>query len=124
MKKILNACLLLSFQFGYLEWSKTNHLFIFQAEKEIFIKAGTSPITLLHPFILVPLVGQIMLFITLFKQKHSRWLTLTGLATLSLLILFLLFIGFMAGNLKMISYNFLFVIVGLFVLQHNWKRQS
>ncbi len=35
MKKLLHLCLLITFQFGYLEWGKGYHTFIFQAEAEI-----------------------------------------------------------------------------------------
>lgn len=37
MKRIINLCLLLSFQFCYLEWPNKS-MYVFQAEEDIFSK--------------------------------------------------------------------------------------
>ena len=59
--KILNALLIVTSLLGYLEWSGDSHTFLFQAEAEILHKLFTNPSSVVHPFILLPLIGQILL---------------------------------------------------------------
>jgi len=67
--KFLNGLLILTSLVGYLEWAGNNHLFLFQAEADIIKKLITDPKSVMHPFILLPIIGQVLLLITLFK-KH------------------------------------------------------
>jgi hypothetical protein len=123
LKKYINIFLLLSFQLGYLEWGKNGHLFIFQAEWEIILKSRTSWMAALHPFIIVPLSGVIMILITLFQKKPGRTLSLVGLGCMSLIMLMLLVIGFMVPNFKMILSVIPFFIAGFLLLRAHWKRE-
>jgi len=70
--KILNALLLVTSLFGYLEWGGNNHLFLFQAEGEIFSKLISDPTSVIHPFILLPIIGQALLLITLFQKTPHK----------------------------------------------------
>ena len=124
MKKYINIFLLLAFQFGYLEWGKNGHLFIFQAEWEIILKSRTSWMAALHPFIIVPLGGVIMILITIFQKKPGRMLSLVGFGCMSLVMLMLLFIGFMVPNFKMILSVIPFFIAGFLLLRAHWKREE
>lgn len=101
--KILNLLLILTSLFGYLEWGGNQHQFLFQVESVIFTKLLTSPGEVLHPFIILPLLGQILLLITLFQQKVSRVLTFSGMAAMSILLLLILLIGIMSTNLRIIG---------------------
>ncbi len=123
MKKLLNFCLLISFQFGYLEWGKGNHTFIFQAEAEIISKAAGNAVSFVHPFIIIPLAGLLILLYTLFQKTPSRFLSFSGLACLSVLMLLLLFIGVMNPNFKILASTIPFFVAGFFVLRTNWKRE-
>ncbi len=124
MKRIINICLLLTFLLGYLEWGKNNSLFIFQAEVEIFLKAKTDFVSILHPLILIPFLGQIILLYTIVQKKVNRNLSLLGFASLGILMLLLLVVGFLTLNLKIIGSTLPFVITGFFALRYNWKRTS
>lgn len=102
MKKLLNFLLILTFHFGYLEWGKDNSSFIFQTEFDIFKKAFSGFENVAHPLIIVPFIGIIMLLITLFQKEPSKKLTFIGLFCLSILMLLLLFIGFLGLNFKIL----------------------
>lgn len=122
MKRFINICLLLTFLLGYLEWGKNNNLFIFQAEVEIFFKGKNDFKSILHPLILIPFLGQMIILYTIFQQKISRTLSLLGLTCLSILMLLLLVIGVLTFNLKITGSTLPFIITGVFVLKYNWKR--
>lgn len=124
LKRILNACLLLTFLAGYLEWGGGNQVFIFQAEAELLVKAISHPKEVLHPFILIPFLGQLLLLYSLFQPKPGRVLTLTGLACLSTIMLFLFVIGIISPNLKILGSVIPFLIVGVVVLRSNWKQKE
>jgi hypothetical protein len=70
--KILNLGLILTSVFGYLEWGSGNHAFMFQAEAELLGKLFTDPASVVHPFTLLPLAGQLMLEITWFQPKPGK----------------------------------------------------
>jgi len=112
-KKIINFCLLLSFQFGYLEWGGGKHLFIFQAVIEIFQQAAKNILSILHPMILVPFAGEIALLYTLFQHKPNTILSYLGLASLSVFMLLLFFIGALGMHFKILSSTIPFILIGL-----------
>lgn len=115
-KKILNLLLLVAFQFGYLEWGKDNNMFIFQAEKEIFSKAITDWRGIIHPFIIIPFIGILLLTITLFQKTPGRALTVSGLAALAILMLFILFIGILSLNYKITLSAIPFHVIAILIL--------
>lgn len=123
MKKLINILLLLTFQLGYLQWGNSNSSFIFMSEVALISKAGSAPESFLHPIVLIPLCGQLILLYTIFQKQPGRALTLTGLACLSVLMLFLLFIGIMAFNIKIISSTLPFIITGILALLYHKKAR-
>jgi len=50
--------LLLSSLFGYLEWVGNNQSFLAEAEYEILKKLFTDPKSIIHPYILLPLLDK------------------------------------------------------------------
>ncbi len=119
MTKLLNAWLLLTSLFGYLEWGGGNHGFLFEAEYNL-LKSGfrNDPAALLNPAVIIPLAGQLMLLITLFQKSPGRSLTIFGLVCLSLIMLFILFIGITGKNIKIAGSTIPFVIVGVLVIRN------
>lgn len=111
--KVLNALLILTSLCGYLQWGQNEHLFLFQAEIDIFKKFISDPLSVLHPFILLPFAGQLLLIITLFQKKPSAILTYIAMSALGLLLGFMLLIGVMILNTKIIvcALPFLFITV-------------
>lgn len=124
MKKLLNLGLLLTSLFGYLEWGTDQQAFLFQVEMELLLKIGNDIKAFLHPFILIPLAGQLMILYSLFQRTPGRKLSLIGLACLSTIMLLLFFIGLITLNIKILLSALPFIITGIFVLRYNWKRKT
>ncbi|MBI1306725.1 MAG: hypothetical protein GC181_08935 [Bacteroidetes bacterium] len=107
--KLLNLALILTSLLGYLEWGEDQHQFLFQTEGLILSKLFTSPKEVIHPFVLIPLFGQLILLITLFQKNPSKWLTYLGMFSLAVLLGFMLFIGLLGFNAKIILSTLPFV---------------
>jgi peptidoglycan/LPS O-acetylase OafA/YrhL len=122
--KILNALLVVTSLFGYLEWGKGNHMFLFQAEGEILTKVFTDTQSIIHPFTVLPLLGQILLMITLFQKTPNRWLTIAGIAGIGLLLGLMFFIGALGTNWKILLSTIPFMITVFLVIRHQRKRAS
>ncbi len=119
MKKIINLCLLITSLFGYLEWGKGYHAFLFQAEAEIFLKGINNTESFIHPLVLVPLLGQLILVFTLFQPVASKRLSLIGLACLSLIMLMILLVGILSLNLKIGLSAVPFIATGVWMVRYN-----
>ncbi len=117
--KLLNFLLILTSLFGYLEWSGDSHSFLFQAEAEILSKLFTEPLAVLHPFTILPLAGQIVLLITLFQKKPAKILTYIGLGGLGLLLIFMLAIGLLSLNYKIIASTIPFLVVAVMTIRED-----
>lgn len=117
--KLLNLGLILSSLLGYLEWGGGNSMFLLQGEAEVISKLFTEPLSVIHPFTLMPLAGQLSLLFTLFQKNPGRWLTLVGIAFLGLLLVFIFLIGLLGLNPKMAASTVPFVTLAIFTL---WDR--
>lgn len=122
--KILNLGLILTSLFGYLEWGSGNHVFLFQAEWELLGKLFTNPASVVHPFTVLPLAGQLMLVFTLFQRTPGKGLTLTGLACISILLVFMFIVGVMALSWKIVLSTLPFLLVGFWVVRHHLKARA
>jgi hypothetical protein len=119
--KILNFLLILFSLFGYLEWSGNNHLFLFEAEIEIFSKLFINPKSVIHPFIILPVISQFLLLFTLFQKTASTKLTYISIFGLCLLIYFLLFVGIISLNYKIALSTLPFIVVSILTILHHRK---
>jgi hypothetical protein len=115
--KSLNLLLIATSLLGYLEWGGNNNSFLFAAELEIFHKLLDAPASNLHPFIILPLLGQIILLITLFQKMPNKKLTYLGIACLGLLLLFILVIGILSLNIKIIISTIPFVVTAVVAIR-------
>ncbi len=120
--KIFNFLLIITSLLGYLEWGKGHQMFLFQAEGEIFAKLFNQPGSILHPFILFPFIGQLLLAITLFQKKPGKILTFTAVAGIGILILLMFVIGCMGFNLKIALSTIPYLLVATFTLFHHLKK--
>ncbi len=72
MKKLLNILLILTSLIGYLEWGKGNTAFLGYVEYELIFKGNRSTDSFLHPFVIVPLLGQVLLlFLSTYRKPKS-----------------------------------------------------
>lgn len=124
MKRIINTALILTSLSGYLEWGTNMSTFLFQAELEVFRKFFINPFEVMHPFVLLPFLGQVLLIITLFQKTPGRILSLTGLSALSLLMLLLFFIGIISFNWKILVSSLPFIITAIIAVRIYWKKDD
>lgn len=122
--KILNFILIVTSLIGYLEWSGDSSTFLFQAEWEIIYKIFTNPTSVLHPFIVLPMIGQLILVYTLFQSKPSKLLTYISLCSLGLLLGFMFFIGILSLNYKIIGSTIPFVITSVTTILYYKKTKN
>ncbi|MFY7936706.1 MAG: hypothetical protein ACOVOQ_04970 [Flavobacterium sp.] len=124
--KILNLLLFLTSLLGFLEWGKTNQLFLFQAEAEIVLKLIYNPGSVFHPFVVLPLFGQLLLLITLFQSTPNKILTFISIGSLTLLLGFMFLIGVMSLNLKIICSTIPFLVTAVLTIRYytNKKNQT
>ena len=121
--KLLNFLLITFSLFVYLEWSGNHHIFLFEAEIEIFSKLFTSPKSVIHPFIVLPLMAQFLLLFTLLQKTPSKKLTYIGVFGLSLLLYFILLIGLISINYKIVISTIPFVFLSIITILHHRKNQ-
>jgi hypothetical protein len=122
--KILNILLVLTSLLGYLEWGRDNKQFLFQAEAEIISKLFNDPNSVLHPFIILPLAGQILLLITLFQKSPNKIVTFIGIAGIGLLLGLMFVIGLISVNIKILSSTLPFLIIAVVTIRHHLKTTS
>lgn len=114
--KFINFLLILTSLIGYLEWGGNNQTFLFQAEADIVLKFFSEPQSLIHPFIVLPLLGQILLLITLFQKKPGKILTYFGIGTLGILLGFMFVIGIIGFNFKIIISTLPFILIAIYAI--------
>jgi uncharacterized protein YacL len=115
--KILNLLLVITSLFGYLEWSGNNHSFLFEAEAELFTKLFSDPKSVLHPFILLPLLGQILLLITLFQKVPDKRMIYFSIGCLGLLLGFMFIIGLYSQNFRIVFSTIPFLVTALLAIR-------
>jgi len=121
-KKILNLLLIVTSLFGYLEWGKNSSLFLLMAEWEILKKIFTDPLSVLHPLVVLPLIGQILLLVTLFQKEPGKKLTYIGFASIAILFLLMLFIGVIDFNIKILASTLPFLSIGVYTIFEHRKK--
>jgi uncharacterized protein YacL len=120
--KILNSLLLITSLFGYLEWSGQNHSFLFQVEADIFSKLFTDPLSILHPLTILPMLGQLLLVVTLFQKTQNKTLTFVSMGCLGILLGLVLVIGLMSLNYKIIFSTIPFIATCVIAIKHYRKN--
>lgn len=122
--KLLNALVILTSLFGYLEWGNTNSMFLFQGEWEVLTKLVTDPASAAHPFVLLPLAGQVLLIVTLFQKQPGKWLTIFGVGAIGILLFFMFIIGIISFNPRIFGSTLPFVVVSILTIVNIWKVKS
>jgi hypothetical protein len=120
--------LFLSFLFLRLAWAK-HSMFMFQIEYDVFSKAGKYPASVLHPFIVLPFIGQLLMLAAVFNKRFPIKYILLANLLLGLMVLMVLLIGILAPDFTMIisTIPFLFFTVLLirsYRIRHKSSRSS
>jgi len=119
--RILNLGLVLTSLLGYLEWGGGNGAFLFQMEFDILTKLFNDPFSVLHPFTLLPMIGQILLAVNVLRKNQSRILTFVGLGGTGILLLFMFVIGLISLNYKITLSTLPFILTGVFTIRYYRK---
>jgi hypothetical protein len=122
--KLYSLLLLITSLLGYLEWSGNQHIFLFQAEIEVFSKLFSNPLSILHPFTILPILGQIVLLITLFQEKPRKALIYFSISTLNILLVFMFIVGIMAMNFKIIISTIPFILLSLLTIRYYKEKTA
>ena len=122
-RKLLNFYLLLSSLIGYLEWGYGNHAFLFEVEYQLLFGTKGTQDSFTHPFVLVPLLGQLLILITLFQNKPSKPLTLGGMVCIGLIMVFIFAIGIMGLNIKIALSAVPFIAIAVAILLNFRKNR-
>jgi hypothetical protein len=120
--RIINLLLVLSSLFGYLEWGTNSHAFLFQAEVEVLYKLVGQTASVIHPFILLPIAGQIILLMTLFWPKNQRFLTYLGIAGIGVLLGFMFIIGCLSLNYKIVLSTVPFLVLAVWSIKYHRQQ--
>lgn len=123
-EKLLNLALVLSSLFGYMEWGGDNHSFLYQAEAEVFAKFFSEPSAILHPFVLLPFTGQLLLLLSFFQNKPSRLITFLSIGALGLLLGFMFIIGLISMKPMILLSSLPFLITAFFTIRYRRKTGS
>lgn len=122
--KILNALLLISSLLGFLEWGGNNKMFLFQMEAEIFSKMIKDPLSIIHPFIILPILGQALLLITLFQKVPGKIPTFLGIGGIGILLLIMFLIGCLNLDIKILLSTLPFLGLSFYTIRYNIKMKS
>lgn len=93
-------------------------MYLVQMEAQILSDVLSEPGNLLHPFIILPLIGQILLLISIFQKQPNRFLLYFGIIGLGLLFAMILFIGLRNMNVKIILSALPFFGFSIWILFH------
>ena len=115
--KIKVFFLIITSLFVYLSWGKESAAFLFQMEYEIISKLFTNPLSALHPFTVIPLLGQILLLISLFQKTRNVVLLKIGIGCLLFLIGFVLIVGLLSRRISIIVSTLPFITLAFFTLK-------
>lgn len=113
--KQLTALLFLSSFFGYLEWGD-NASFLFEVEWELIQVLVNDPMSAMHPFTVLPMLGQIGLVVALFQKSPTKWLVYTSIGCLGILFGLMSFIGISSGVPKIFLSTLPFLILSVLVI--------
>lgn len=124
--KIFLLAALVSSLFGYLEWGFNNASFLLEAEWALITKFWSAPKETLHPFTVIPFLGQLFLLIAFLQKEPIKALVFSGLSGLTLLLGFMLFIGLFGMNWKITLSVLPFLSFAYLIARHfiQQKRQK
>jgi hypothetical protein len=95
MQRLTGVFLFCSFLICHLTWA--NHsAFLFQLEYALLFLEKKSAGNFLYPVVLLPLIGQLLLLLSIFQRKPSHRLQMVAAALLGLLVLLILFTGMLS----------------------------
>ena len=114
---------LLSSLFAYLEWGGSNSSFLLMMEWDIIRKMVNDPLSILHPFTLLPMLGQLLLIVSLFLKEPPNWILYLGIGLIGWLLFFILLIGFLSLNVLIVISTLPFCVTSVFFVWYLGKKR-
>ena len=113
--KLFIAGVIVSFLFCYLEWGNDKSGFLFQIQYQII--RDNLWRSLLHPLVILPFLGQVILLMTLLQNNPIKLLVRIGILFESSLALIILIVGLLTLKYRIIlsTLPFLFFAVITFI---------
>lgn len=108
---------------GYLEWGGGNSAFMLEGEIEVIQQLMKSPKNAIHPFTILPLIGQLLLVLVLIRSKWMKWFLYIGILGIGTLYSFILIIGLMSLNLKIVASVIPFFVMAIWTIRLYRKLQ-
>lgn len=115
--KIFNLALIITSLVGYLEWGDNQSMFLIQGEYDVISKLFTDPLSVVHPFTILPLIGQVILLYTLVQKQPGKIITYVGMAGIGILLLMIFIVGIIALNFKIVLSTLPFLLLSLYVIK-------
>ena len=122
MKIALNLLLVLSSFIGYLEWGDGNSQLLIQMEGEILRELTSDPASILHPLIILPMIGQGVLLFTLRQTQPNKWLTLLGIVCIGALMVIILIAGISGQRGMIILSTVPFLTIAIFTIYQHFLK--
>jgi len=116
--------LLIASGFGYLEWGQDQRAFFFEMEWTVFEKLLSNPSSVIHPLIILPLLGQCFLLWALFKSSNSNWVLKSGIYLLLPLFLLVFAIGLLRLQIAMVLSGLPFMLIAIMLLIKQRKAKT
>lgn len=113
--------ILISFLMVYVEWGKESE-FLFQMQFDIFIHSANTFNILMVPVVFIPIIGQLLLFFSAFRNSDSKKTGLAGIIFCSLPVILVFIGGIFTGNLKMIISTLPFFIISFLYFRSGSRK--
>lgn len=99
-------------------------MFLFQGEWDVLTRLVTDPASVAHPFVLLPLVGELLLILTLFQKTPGKWITIIGVGFIGVLLILMFIIGIISFNPWIFGSTLPFVITGAWSIIRAIRKQN
>ena len=88
--------------FCYLEWGGGQSSFLYEIEWQLLSFQSRDGSSLTHPLVLLPVAGQLVLLVNLFRPKPSRKAGIVGILLIAPLLLMILLSGALSLNMRIL----------------------
>lgn len=120
---IIIIFLFLSTLFPYLEWGGQQKTFLFEIEYQVILTIFNDPIKVLHPLILIPMIGQcLILYFGLFAKRNL--MVYVGIILIGVLMTFIILGGLMSSKIAVILSCFPFILCSTSYIYFNNRKVS
>lgn len=111
--RIYPLVLLLSSLMAYLEWGGGQSAFLFEMEGQLFSDLFHQPEHFVHPLILLPLFGQLVLLYLISRPQAKRIWPLVAIISIGILLIFVLLGALLSWNPMMLISILPFLLISL-----------